>query len=52
MLLATCAIFPEENHQQLQAMLSRHADARLRLEEQLLPNDAQDGFYYALIDKV
>ena len=52
MLLATCSIFPEENHQQLQAMLSRHADARLRLEEQLLPNDAQDGFYYALIDKV
>ena len=52
MLLATCSIFPEENHQQLQAMLSRHADARFRLEEQLLPNDAQDGFYYALIDKV
>ena len=52
MLLATCSVFPEENQQQLQAMLSRHANARLRLEEQLLPNDAQDGFYYALIDKV
>lgn len=52
MLLATCSIFPEENHQQLQAMLARHADARLKVEHICLPNDAQDGFYYALIDKV
>lgn len=52
MLLATCSIFPEENHHQMQAMLSRHADARLRTERVYLPNDAQDGFYYALFDKI
>lgn len=52
MLLATCSIFPEENHQQMLAMLERHADAKLRVEQICLPNDTQDGFYYALFDKV
>lgn len=51
MLLATCSLFEEENSVQCQKFLRRHADAVLREEKVLLPNDKQDGFYYALIDK-
>ena len=51
MLLATCSIFEEENQQQLHAFLNRHADARCRESHVLLPNDKQDGFFYALIEK-
>ena len=51
MLLATCSIFEEENAQQLQHFLTRHADARLLKSHVLLPNKHQDGFYYALIQK-
>lgn len=51
MLLATCSIFDEENGQQLQAFLARHADARCIESRLLLPNQNQDGFYYALIQK-
>lgn len=51
MLFATCSLFEEENQQQCRRFLGRHADARLREEKVLLPNDKQDGFYYALIDK-
>ena len=51
MLLATCSIFIEENDQQLQKFLNRHADARLLESHVLLPNKHQDGFYYALIQK-
>ncbi|WP_416191732.1 16S rRNA (cytosine(967)-C(5))-methyltransferase RsmB [Neisseria sp. CCUG12390] len=51
MLLATCSIFVEENDQQLQKFLNRHADARLLEPHVLLPNKHQDGFYYALIQK-
>ena len=51
MLLATCSIFVEENDQQLQKFLNRHADARLLESHVLLPNKHQDGFYYALIQK-
>ena len=51
MLLATCSIFEEENQQQLNAFLNRHADAHCRQSHVLLPNEKQDGFFYALIEK-
>lgn len=51
MLLATCSIFVEENDQQLQKFLNRHADAKCIDSHVLLPNKHQDGFYYALIQK-
>ena len=51
MLLATCSVFVEENTQQLQKFLNRHADAKPAGEHVLLPNKYQDGFYYALIEK-
>ncbi|ASK27213.1 16S rRNA (cytosine(967)-C(5))-methyltransferase RsmB [Neisseria chenwenguii] len=52
MLLATCSVFVEENEQQLQKFLNRHADAELVGQHILLPNKYQDGFYYALIQKL
>lgn len=51
MLYATCSIMPEENRQQVDAFLSRHTDARLLQDQQLLPTADQDGFYYALLGK-
>ncbi|WP_390861630.1 16S rRNA (cytosine(967)-C(5))-methyltransferase RsmB [Chromobacterium amazonense] len=51
MLYATCSIFPEENCQQLESFLRRHPDAVRLKEEQLLPCERHDGFYYALLEK-
>ncbi|UTH75485.1 16S rRNA (cytosine(967)-C(5))-methyltransferase RsmB [Chromobacterium sp. IIBBL 290-4] len=51
MLYATCSIFPEENRQQLESFLRRHPDAACLKEEQLLPCERHDGFYYALLEK-
>ena len=51
MLYATCSIYPEENSQQLSAFLQRRADACCLGQEQLLPNECHDGFYYALLEK-
>lgn len=51
MLLATCSVFVEENDEQLQKFLNRHADAEPIESRVLLPNKHQDGFYYALIQK-
>ena len=51
MLLATCSIFESENQLQCQKFLRRHADATLLEEKVLIPNEKQDGFYYALIHK-
>ena len=51
MLLATCSLFEEENQQQCQRFLNRHADARLQTEKILIPSEKQDGFYYTLIEK-
>lgn len=51
MLYATCSIFPEENGMQLAAFLTRHPDAKCVDQEQLLPSESHDGFYYALLEK-
>ncbi|MBA4709895.1 16S rRNA (cytosine(967)-C(5))-methyltransferase RsmB [Aquitalea aquatica] len=51
MLYATCSIFPEENQQQLAAFLARHSDAECLNQQQLLPCERHDGFYYALLAK-
>ncbi len=51
LLYATCSVFPEENRLQVAAFVARHAEARRVVEEQLLPQDDHDGFFYALLEK-
>ena len=51
LLYATCSVFPEENAGQIDAFLVRQPDARRLLDEQLLPGEDNDGFYYALLQK-
>ena len=56
MLYASCSVFPTENTAQVAAFLKRHQDACLvplsgAPEQQLLPCDLHDGFYYALLQK-
>ncbi len=63
MLYVTCSILPQENRQQIEWFLDRHADASLVMLTdqsavpvepglQLLPNSREtDGFYYALLQK-
>lgn len=57
LLYATCSVFHEENYQQVEAFIANTPDAR-RLplpgeeEGQLLPCDAHDGFFYALLQKI
>ena len=60
MLYCTCSVFAEENQQQIDAFVSRHADAlrlptgspkTIQTELQLLPTNEHDGFYYALLQK-
>lgn len=52
MLFSTCSIFKEENQQQLKRLLACYDDAYCEGEWQLLPNEVQDGFYYALLRKL
>ena len=52
LLYATCSVFPEENGAQIDAFLVRQTGAERLLEEQWLPQDEHDGFYYALLRKV
>lgn len=52
LLYATCSVFPEENSAQIDAFLVRQPGALRVLEEQLLPRQENDGFYYALLQKV
>ena len=63
LLYATCSVLQQENTQQLQHFLAKHADAHLRPIEanwgreqvagrQILPGeDGMDGFFYACIYK-
>lgn len=58
LLYATCSIFSEENHSQVQAFVQHNADARPvalafpdMQEGQLLPDVNHDGFYYAALEK-
>jgi len=58
LLYATCSVFQQENEQVVAEFLSHQPDARrlpLSLpnesQGQLLPNDQQDGFFYALLQK-
>ncbi len=62
LLYATCSVFHEENHLQVDEFLERHRDAqRLTLPGaetnqqqpagQLLPDQLHDGFFYALLQK-
>jgi len=51
LLYATCSVFPEENQLQVADFLARHPEARACHEEQLLPGQEHDGFFYALLQK-
>ena len=51
LLYATCSVFVEENAGQIDAFLARRTEARRVGEEQWLPDDGHDGFYYALLQK-
>lgn len=64
LLYVTCSVFNEENQQQVNHFLSKHADAEQlalpeqifpqtisRLDGQLIPCTAHDGFFYALLQK-
>jgi 16S rRNA (cytosine967-C5)-methyltransferase len=62
LLYATCSVFHEENHLQVERFLRGHPDAqRLDLTVagtgsrvpagQLLPDRQHDGFFYALLRK-
>ena len=52
LLYATCSVFPDENSAQIDAFLVRQSGVKRLYEEQLLPQDDNDGFYYALLQKV
>ncbi|MDQ5906800.1 MAG: rRNA (cytosine967-C5)-methyltransferase, partial [Pseudomonadota bacterium] len=51
LLYATCSVFPEENNRQVAAFVAARPEAALLVEEQLLPQEDHDGFYYALLQK-
>ncbi|HEY7987084.1 MAG TPA: 16S rRNA (cytosine(967)-C(5))-methyltransferase RsmB, partial [Methylophilaceae bacterium] len=56
LLYATCSVFEQENQRQMTAFLASHSDARILpspglKEQQLIPCDQHDGFYYALLQK-
>lgn len=52
---ATCSILPEENQDQIESFLMRHAEASLcplPAAGQILPGtEDMDGFYYAVMDR-
>jgi 16S rRNA (cytosine967-C5)-methyltransferase len=63
LLYATCSVFREENHEQIERFLASHRDARhlslpapptnaQRLAGQILPDERHDGFFYALLQRV
>ncbi|ANJ00853.1 16S rRNA (cytosine(967)-C(5))-methyltransferase [Polynucleobacter wuianus] len=52
LLYVTCSVFPEEGEDQAVWFAQQHSNAvRLGAPGQLLPTEANDGFYYALFKK-
>ncbi len=51
LLYATCSVFAEENSLQMARFVARTPGSVLSHEEQLLPNQEHDGFYYGLLRK-
>ncbi|MBU3576607.1 16S rRNA (cytosine(967)-C(5))-methyltransferase RsmB [Polynucleobacter sp. UK-Kesae-W10] len=52
LLYVTCSVFPEEGEDQALWFAQQHSNAvRLGAPGQLLPAEANDGFYYALFKK-
>lgn len=51
LLYATCSVFADENEAQIDAFLVRQPGVERLTEEQWLPQNDNDGFYYALLRK-
>lgn len=52
LLFSTCTITKAENVKNREKFLSKHSDFELLEEKQILPNEIQDGFYYAVMRRV
>lgn len=52
LVYSTCTINMDENEHQVEAFLGRHPDFELVSQEQLLPNDSQDGFFICVMKKI
>ena len=50
-LYATCSVFTEENAAQIDSFVVRHPDVERITDEQWLPRNENDGFYYAFLRK-
>jgi 16S rRNA (cytosine967-C5)-methyltransferase len=61
LVYATCSIFPDENQKVIDGFIKEHSDAKevkwavdseyCRYENQLIPSENHDGFFYALLEK-
>ena len=51
LLFSTCTITKAENADNTEKFLAKHRDFILVKEQQILPNDVQDGFYYAVMTR-